>query len=80
MEKQLEIGDIIHGWDLLKFRRGSDMVIESLTKTLGKSGYHSFVRKINENVTKPNEDYVGEVKLKTECGSRRYFVLKKQND
>ena len=74
---QLQVGDVIHGWDLLATQRGIH-TITSVTKTLAKTdGTYAFYRNISTEVTKPNDNYLGEVKMKTLVGgSRRYFKVK----
>ena len=77
MENELQIGDVIHGWDLLTHQRGI-YTITSVTKTLAKTNGHIvFYRKITHNNSAPSDNYKGEVNMKTITGgSRRYFIFK----
>lgn len=77
---QLEIGDVIHCWDLLMYQYGT-YTITSVTKTLAKSNDTTFFRKIDTEVSKPKKEhtdneYIGEVIKKPVYGSRRFFVVK----
>lgn len=74
----LQVGDKIKRFEVRMTKEIEHVYeIESVTKTLAKSGESKFKRKITTYTTMPDDRFLGEVQCIDGSDYHRYFVLKR---